>query len=231
MSLELSIGEMQPADVILPLLSLHPNGTFHEFLGTGFFVGAEPRFVTALHNVEGVGEHFGIVHVNDLQHIYPASVRHSDPENDIAILEVFDYRPTKRLALSTGEDVFLNLPVICYEYGTTVTRGRETQLSAATRVGNITRVIGKLDILGRSLTKALEVSFPALRGASGAPILTDESFMVVGMIVGNMSYHLMPAQIETVTDAAGKTVEEVKYMLPLAIAVHAESLRKALEAA
>jgi len=70
-----------------------------------------------------------------------------------------------------------------------------------------------------------------LRGASGAPILTDKGFIVVGMIIGNMSYHLMPAQIETVIDAAGKTLEEVKYMLPLAIAVHAEALRKALEAA
>jgi len=76
----------------------------------------------------------------------------------------------------------------------------------------------------------LEVSFPALRGASGAPVLINSSFRAIGMLVGNMSYHLLPSQIETITNEDGKIVEETKYMLPLGIATHANAIREAVHA-
>ena len=230
MSLDLSVGELKPPDVILPFLSLHSNRAFREFLGTGFFVGEPLRYVTAAHNVEGRGEHFGVVQIDELGRIYRASVRHVDSENDIAVLDITSYRPSKWLALPASTNVHLNLPVICFEYGTTVVSGREPQFGPATRIGNITRVFKQLDILNRSLSAALEVSFPALRGASGAPVFTSNGFVCVGMMIGNMSYHLMLAQIETVFDDAGKPIEEVRYMLPQGIAVGVEAIARALAA-
>jgi len=50
------------------------------------------------------------------------------------------------------------------------------------------------------------------------------------MLVGNMSYHLLPSQIETITNEDGKIVEETKYMLPLGIATHANAIREAVHA-
>jgi hypothetical protein len=50
------------------------------------------------------------------------------------------------------------------------------------------------------------------------------------MIVGNMQYELLPAQIERVVNPDGTLAEEVRYMLPLAIALSASSIAAALEA-
>ena len=231
MPLNLSTGEMIPTQVVLPLVSINDKGKFSGFIGTGFFVGDESLFVTAAHNVEAEGMRLGVIYVENLEHIFPASVLYVDKLSDVAILEVDGYRPEKRLALSSGDDIYLNLPVYSLEYGTTVIRGREVRFSPASRIGNVIRSFSKLELLGRELVDALEISFPALRGASGAPILTNDGFVVIGMLVGNMSYHLLPAQIETATDENGKVIEEVKYMLPVAVATHVNSIRQAIDIA
>ncbi|MFN8383402.1 MAG: serine protease [Anaerolineales bacterium] len=229
MPINLSMGEMIPTQVVLPLVSVNDKGKFSGFIGTGFFVGDESLFVTAAHNVEAEGVQFGVIYVENLERIFPASVRYVDKLSDVAILEVVGYRPEKRLALSSGDDIYLNLPVYSLEYGTTVIRGRDVRFSPASRIGNVIRSFSKLELLGRELVDALEISFPALRGASGAPVLTNDGFMVIGMLVGNMSYHLLPAQIETATDENGQVIEEIKYMLPVAVAAHVNSIRQAIE--
>ncbi len=72
----------------------------------------------------------------------------------------------------------------------------------------------------------LELSFPALRGASGAPVVSIGNEVVLwGIIVANVSYHLLPAQIEKVVEG-DTTVEEIKYLLPQAIAVNVKHLSK-----
>jgi hypothetical protein len=67
-------------------------------------------------------------------------------------------------------------------------------------------------------TSCLELSFPALKGASGAPVVVEVSGVVVGMIVENVQHELLPSHIERVTDGA-KHVEEIKYVLPSAKAI------------
>jgi hypothetical protein len=48
----------------------------------------------------------------------------------------------------------------------------------------------------------LELSFPALKGASGSAVteLRGSQLIVHGILVANTEHHLLPAQIETVLD-------------------------------
>jgi len=216
--------------MILPVVILGRPGKLGGFLGTGFFIEDESFFITAAHNVELSGVQFGVLHVEDSLNALPVSVVYIDKQSDIAVLEVNGYHPLKGFALAHPEELYLNTQISCLEYGTTLTRGDEIRFNPAFRLGNVTRSFSKLEILGRVLTDALEVSFPALRGASGAPVLINSNFRVIGMLVGNMSYHLLPSQIETVTDEAGKIIEETKFMLPLGIAAHANAIRTAVQA-
>lgn len=229
MPLETSVGPMNPADVVLPLFALDSAGNINHFLGTCFCVGDEPLFITAGHNVKDWDGQFGLVHISDLSHLYLARPAYLDNNADVAILDVRGYRPKKRLGLGTDDSIVLNQQIVCFEYGTTIQKGKEIILAPASRFGNVTRKLDSLELLGRKLSNALELSFPALRGASGAPVLSNVGLLVWGMVVGNTSYHLIPAQIETTTDEAGKTNEQVMYMLPLAIAVNVSSIRETVD--
>ncbi len=229
MPVEVSVGPINPAEAVLPLFGLDDSNNIQRFLGTGFFVGEEPVFVTADHNVEAWDGSFGVVKLPDLKHFYPASVAHRDGPNDVAIFAVEGYRPSKRFMLAPNEAITQNQMVVCCEYGTTVQLGNEIVLSVATRVGNVTRMLGSLEVLGRDLTEALELSSPALRGSSGAPILSSEGFLVWGMVVANVSYHLLPVQIETVADPQGQITEETKFMMPQAVAVNVKHIRAAID--
>lgn len=56
-------------------------------------------------------------------------------------------------------------------------------------------------------TEVLDLSFPALKGSSGAPIIVEHDGMVTGMIVANIERHLLPAQVERIETVDG-IVEE-----------------------
>jgi hypothetical protein len=75
----------------------------------------------------------------------------------------------------------------------------------------------------------LELSFPALRGASGAPVLSNLTFRLWGIITANVAYHLLPVQIEHVWDDEGQITEETRFLLPQAIAVHVKHLQAMLQ--
>lgn len=95
-------------------------------------------------------------------------------------------------------------------------------------MGNVTRTLDLTDRYGEAGRSALELSFPALRGASGAPVVSNLTFRLWGIIIANVSYHLLPAQIESVLDEQGQVEEETRFMLPQAVAVHIKHLRKVL---
>ncbi len=117
-----------------------------------------------------------------------------------------------------------------FEYGTTVEEEGKTLLSPACRIGNLTRIIDRSDLLGPAGNDALELSFPALRGASGAPVLTtDGGYKVVGVIVANVAYDALPVQVHTVLDEKNELLEEIRYILPQGIAVNIRHLREMYE--
>jgi len=61
--------------------------------------------------------------------------------------------------------------------------------------------------------RCFDTSFPALQGASGAPVLLNLDFSVVGMLVANVERHLLPAQIVRIEDGPA-TSEETRYYMP-----------------
>ena len=82
---------------------------------------------------------------------------------------------------------------------------------------------------GAGKITALELSFPGLEGASGAPVMTnDGNYKVPGIVVGNIGHELLPIQIDTVLDETNDILEEIKYMLPQGLAIHVRHLKEIL---
>ena len=216
---------MQPAHVIVPILAMRPNGEIAQFLGTGFFVGADGLLMTADHVIRDWEGPLAIACVSDLSRTYAARIVEQDGPHDIALLRVESYRPPSVLTLAFDGPFNSNVPLLALEYGTTKTAGREITLGPATRLGNMTRMMN-MEMLGPAGIDALELSFPALRGASGAPVMRSDNYAVWGIVVANVSYHLLPAQIESVLDEDNNIFEEVRYMLPQAAAVNIRHARE-----
>jgi hypothetical protein len=65
----------------------------------------------------------------------------------------------------------------------------------------------------------LELSFPALKGASGAPVFLEQSLQVVGVVVANVERELLPAQVLRSVADSGDVHEEILYFMPNGLAV------------
>jgi hypothetical protein len=221
---------MNPQSCIVPVLAIDEAGNIQHFLGTGSFVQKDHLLLTADHVIRDWSGRIAVVLLSDLSTLFPASVVHRDQQHDIALLFVPGYKAPQPLSIVTEHNP--NQFVVCFEYGTTRVAGKNIRFSPATRIGNITRSIDVQDMLGPAGDDALELSFPALKGASGAPVLSnDVAFALHGMVVSNVSYHLLPVQIESVIDNGAKTEEHISYMLPQALAVNSKHVLTAIAAA
>lgn len=69
----------------------------------------------------------------------------------------------------------------------------------------------------------MELSFPALQGASGAPVIRLVDNSVVGVVLGNRERHLSPAQVARVEIDEHKT-ETISYFLPMGTALDVRAL-------
>jgi hypothetical protein len=74
----------------------------------------------------------------------------------------------------------------------------------------------------------IDVSYPALKGASGAPVVNELSGHVLGMIVGNVENQLAPDEIERTQRSDGTKDQIIRYFLPSAHAIRASHLRDVL---
>jgi hypothetical protein len=78
--------------------------------------------------------------------------------------------------------------------------------------------------IGRTAgTPAFVTSFPALQGASGAPVLRHSDKAVVGMMVGNKESLLVPAQVVEILDGENY-LEETKYFLPHGLGIASDAI-------
>jgi len=84
--------------------------------------------------------------------------------------------------------------------------------------GNIVRAFSTDAPPFQRRTQCYELSFAALLGASGAPVVDLDQYAIVGVIIANVATHLIPAQVERIEDDAGRT-EETLYYLPHAYAI------------
>jgi len=211
------------------------------FLGTGSIVGDGSLLLTANHVITAFNGPQGILPMSDLSRPpYPVTLIDRDPAHDLALLRIAEYRPPRPLVLEFDE-FSDNTTLMTFEYGTTRRKGSHIHLNPATRIGHMTRRLGPGDGLTSLTDDAIELSFPALRGASGAPVMINEPLQysllqkvsggVVGVVIANASYHLAPAQIEEVLNADNTSYGEVRYMLPQGLAVSVRHIRAIYEKA
>lgn len=219
----------KPTDTIVPIVSADKDGTVRHFLGTGAFIGTPPLLLTADHVISACPDSCAITSISQLNNLFHAEVVARDSKHDLALLKVNGYIPPRVLELSDDPSHHLNQMMATCEYGTTITSGNTIKFAPATRLGNITRILSAEDRFGPAGEEALEMSFPALLGASGSPVVSnDGQYKLHGVIIANVSYHLLPLQIETVLDNKNEILEETRYMLPQAVAVNVKHVRALL---
>lgn len=226
-----------PDESVLPILELRGDGTPEDVLGTGFVLAPKGIIVTARHVLAG---------------------RPADGNSLVVAIEAYDesvleFRQIRRVALSSNADVAIaelgsvdglrmlnlnrgevatNVDVIAVDHSSThvITneRGiRTVRFSPGTLKGNIVRHYIS-DFGAHRGMRCFDTSFPALRGASGSPVLVQPGFAVAGMLVANVERHLLPAHILTVQEG-DSTIEEVRYYLPFGRALEADEVVAALQ--
>jgi len=134
--------------------------------------------------------------------------------------------PILRSNISSIEDI------LTFEYSSTAPKaihdGRVgAHFSPFTHKGNVLRHYTS-DYPEKVSTPVMDTSFPALQGASGAPVMRATDFGVAGMLVGNYERHLLPAQVVRI-EQEDKTTEEIRYFLPTGRALSSEVLRTVLD--
>jgi hypothetical protein len=224
-----SVGE-----IVFPLVD--EGGEPSRFCGSAFFVAttSRPILATAAHVVAGSSKLVivtppatrrdrGSLDPRGAGDVWPCEILAVDVPNDLAILNVEGYEPPLPMRLrSTFNDSSEQL--CCIDLARTSDDASDVVQS--TRFGNLVRFVND----NRFPQDSIELSFAALRGASGAPVfyrLVDE-FVACGVIKGNAAYELLPVEIYRVEDKVDGTaiVETTKYCLPQGIAVHAKHLAK-----
>jgi hypothetical protein len=230
--------ELNPTDVIAAVLGVDAARGIQRFLGTGSIVGDGSVLLTADHVTRDWPGPLAIVRIADITYPLPITLIERDRAHDLALFRVQGYRPPQPLRPLFDYPLHPNRQLLTFECGTTVVAGREIRLSPATRLGHMTRMLDlTTELRSAAGDNALELSWPALRGASGAPVLVnnadriEDAFGVVGVIVANAAYHLLPAQIESVLNDQKNMFEEIRYMLPQAVAVNICHLRPMYERA
>ena len=218
---------MNPVETVVPIVALDEFNAVKDFLGTGTFVGQPPILVTAEHVVHDWGGRFGVAPWS-AKRIMRADLLVKKREMDLALLEVPGYVCNEPFELAQDNEIAFTQPVVCFEYGTTKIISEKVRLHPATRLGNVTRLLFEEDLFGLAGREALELSFPALRGASGAPVVSLADFHLWGIVIANVSYHLIPAQVEITYDEQMHPIEQVQYMLPQGIAINVKHLRSLL---
>ena len=135
--------------------------------------------------------------------------------------------PTSRLYhFGFDVEIVTNRLIATVEYGTTVYENEQIRLAPAHRLGNVTRTHDMTGRFGPAGDDALELSFPALRGASGAPVFyNDGQYRIIGVIIGNEDREVLPIQVHSVLDEKNALMEETRFMLPVGIAVNIKHLR------
>src|SRR5262249_39944508 len=179
--------QMEPQESVVPILALDDSDHLKHFLGTGVFVGTRPFLVTAEHVVRDWSGQFAVAILPDIDRVAKATLIKKDKQVDLAVLEVPGYPAEKALQLASDDEIKLNYQIATFEYSTTRIIGEDIYLSPATRIGNVTRVFNLTDLYGKAGESALELSFPALGGASGAPVISNQNFRLWGIIIANVS--------------------------------------------
>lgn len=214
---------------IIPIVATNSNREVIKLLGTGFYVGEKdiPVVVTAKHvfidNPLDSTHSYGLVCYGDGKK-YVADVcglKFCD-DFDIAVFHSGLYFPDRIHYKLSREITPLNHDIFTFEYSPSrpiaAEDGKqEIFLDAFVHKGNIMRYY--VSEFPESIpTQSFDTSFPALQGASGAPVIRAKDHAVVGMIVANYERHLVPAQVIKIQHDNQES-EETRYFLPTGKAI------------
>jgi len=212
----------KPLKTIFPIVSVRRKPELgYSFLGTGFFISDDGTFLTAKHIFEDPN-------VTD-RSTYNAVMLHGDPTPrnisgvkfsqrfDIALGHVEEAQDIQPLELAT-ENAPVNFDIVTVEFSGTELRQMKDGNIALVFIPYFRKgyVICRYtsDFPEQIPTESLDISFPALKGASGAPVIVERDGSITGMIVANVERHLLPAQVIRVHEDQ-KYTEEVRYFLPV----------------
>jgi len=229
---------LKPLRAVFPIITADRRLQYsRQFLGTGFFIDSEGTFLTAKHVLDGpeLGKDeqlAGVIIPHGLKAYRILDVRYCEMF-DIAIGRLEGAEDIDGLQLATG-DPPMNRDVICVEFSGTSSEKLVDGHTAMVfhpyfRKGNI--IAEYVSRYPEPVpTECFELSFPALQGASGAPIIVEMSGLVAGMVIANIERHLLPAQVERIDSPSGQT-EEIRYFLPVGKALKWKHLREFVDSA
>ncbi|MEJ0038935.1 MAG: serine protease [Gammaproteobacteria bacterium] len=237
------LKEFRPQDAIVPIVRWSDSLPIKQLLGTGFFVGSGEKIhvVTAKHVFEGNplldGEKYAIC-LHGGKQIAVALILQvrASLDFDLAVCKIPHEQLSGVLALPIARsDAALTDDIFSYEYSQTriVTTGRHTHVSFEPNAhkGNIVRSY-ESTWPEKIKTPSFLTSYPALQGASGAPVIAPtrgrKSFAVVGMLVANVEQHLLPAQVFELREGE-KYHEKTSYFLPYGKAIARPVVVQSLE--
>jgi hypothetical protein len=227
---------LQPELSIVPIVRATSSLPISEVLGTGFFIGKDKRIalVTAKHvfgnNPLNDKERYAYVIKKDKGvQVWAIKKAVGNEKYDVAVCEIEPIPDAIPLSFSTQQPA-LNDDVFCYEYSNTRFErkplgGMHISFEPLSHKGNIMRYFDSTFPESRP-TPSFVTSFPALQGASGAPVMastTNKQIFVAGMMVANKESRLLPAQIVKVQDG-NEFTEEISYFLPMGKAINATLL-------
>ncbi|WP_328857770.1 serine protease [Williamsia herbipolensis] len=228
---------MDPHDAVVAVIGPHAETGCTTLLGTGSLIGDGSVLLTAAH-VGGDEVTVASLRDDDGPQAYPARLIERDGAHDLALYRVEGYRAEKPLTPWWAPITF-DRDLVTFEYSPSAPEGDQLVLSPATRIGHMTRMIDVSDRYGPRGEWALELSFPAVGGASGAPVMLKDDlygiaanqrpWSIVGVITGNIAHHLLPLQVDEYLGADNSYVSETRYMLPQGLAVNIAHLSEMYE--
>jgi hypothetical protein len=217
-----------PLRAIFPIIKSYKDNAYsplYSFIGTGFFISGNGEFLTAKHVFESnplsEGQHYKIINISGGIKPFPVSEITLSEKYDIAIGKLKDMPESICPLEISNENQPMNLDILTVEFSATRSKKMENgqialELRPSFRKGNVISYY-QSDFPEALQTWSLELSFPALKGASGAPVVIERNGLVVGMIVQNIEKELLPAHTEKiVSEYNGNIKEEVetKYFMP-----------------
>jgi hypothetical protein len=235
------MNTLAPNKSIVPIVKVSVDDPIQEILGTGSFIGVGKKvfILTAKHIFEGVerqeNDKFAFV-LNDGKGIGVWAIRKITAclGYDIAICEIEYVDGIVPLQFSK-QQASLNADVFCYEYSSTrieakKTGGKHVSFEPLAHKGNIMRYFDS-EFPEKIKTPSFNTSFPALQGASGAPVISatnNKNFFIAGILVANQETHLLPAQVVEIVDGP-EYLEQTSYFLPMGKAINASLISQVVE--
>lgn len=230
-------GDVRPAEVIGAVFEGVVEGdriAAIRHLGTGSIIGDGTVVLTAEHVIRGCAGQLALALILDNEvRTFLLTILESDQDRDLALLRVHGFKAPDPLRVAFDAKVSYNSDLVALEYAQTVKENGVFLLNPAMRRGHKTRVVQAEKLGAIAGLDALELSFPALQGASGAPVLfestpfitEEQKWGIVGVLVANVTYQAIPAQVITLVAEDDSYIEERQYMLPQGLAVDINHLR------